>query len=49
MKDYECWEIGGHSLEFLDESHKIKAEYIFKITVKQCIYVHNRTDCAKSK
>jgi hypothetical protein len=22
MKNYECWEIGGHSLEFLDESHQ---------------------------
>ena len=22
MKDYECWEIGGHSLEFLNDSHQ---------------------------
>ena len=39
MKDYECWEIGGHSLEFLDESHQYLVDGVCVPSITQILKI----------
>ena len=37
MNKYECWEIGGHSLEYLDDSHTYICDCIIVPSITQCL------------
>jgi hypothetical protein len=39
MNKYECWEIGGHSLEFLDDVHQYVCDGICLPSITQCLKV----------
>ena len=39
MKDYECWEIGGHSLEFLDDSHQYLVDGVCVPSITQILKI----------
>ena len=39
MNEYECWEIGGHSLEFLDESHQYLVDGVCVPSITQILKI----------
>ena len=39
MNNYECWEIGGHSLEFLDDSHQYLVDGVCVPSITQILKI----------